>query len=67
MCNRDTQRYGIQYWYAESHYAVCHLCRASFMLSVANELIMLSVVMLSVVMLSVVMLSVAMQNVVAQL
>jgi len=31
-------------------YAECHLCRVSFMLSVSNDPIMLSVIMLSVVM-----------------
>jgi hypothetical protein len=35
-------------------YAECQLCRVSFMLSVSNDPIMLSVVMLSVIMLNVV-------------
>jgi hypothetical protein len=34
-------------------YAQCHLCSVSFMLSIENKPIMLSVVILSVVMLSV--------------
>ncbi len=33
-------------------HAECHLCRVSFMLSVANKAFMLSVIMLNVVMLS---------------
>jgi hypothetical protein len=44
---------GTQYCYAE-----CHLSCMSFMLSVTNKSLMLSVVMLNVIMLSVIMLNV---------
>ncbi len=40
--------------YAEYQYAECYLCWVSFMLSVANKSIMLSVIILSVIMLNVV-------------
>ncbi len=51
----------------ESYNAECHLCWVSFMLSVANKPIKLSVIMLSVIMLNVIMMSVVMLSVVAPL
>ena len=72
LSNRDTQHNNRTTLSTECHYAVCHLCRVSFMLCVIYAVchlccvsFMLSVAMLRVIMLNVIMLTVIMLNVVA--